>query len=72
MDLGDPVKTVVYYLLIGGMAYLGHHDGFPMMSALMCMVTCWIRPTMNHDVRLLIITIYQATIPYGFSTLREY
>ena len=34
MDLGNLVKIVVYYLLIGGMTYLGHQDGFPIVSAL--------------------------------------
>ena len=35
MDLGNPVDIVVYYLLIEGMTYLGHQDGFPMVSVLM-------------------------------------
>ena len=34
MDLGNPIETVVHYLLIGGMTCLGHQDGFPMVSAL--------------------------------------
>ena len=34
MDLGNLVETVVHHLLIGGMAYLGYRDGFPMVSAL--------------------------------------
>ena len=50
MDLG--IKTIVYDLLIGRMTYLDHWDEFPMMSALMCMVTHWIRPIVNHDVKL--------------------
>ena len=32
--LGNPFETIVYYLLIGGMACLGRRDGFPMVSAL--------------------------------------
>ena len=34
MDLRNLVETVVYHLQIGGMTYLGHRDGFPIMSAL--------------------------------------
>ena len=32
----------------------------------------WTRPTMNHDTRLSIVMIHQATILHGLSTLREY
>ena len=39
MGLGNSLKTVVHHLLIGGMVGLGYRDGFPMVSALMCMVT---------------------------------
>ncbi|RVW13655.1 hypothetical protein CK203_093996 [Vitis vinifera] len=45
MGLGNPLDVVVHHLLIGGMAGLGHLDGFPMVSALVCMVTHWTRPT---------------------------
>ena len=38
MGLGNPLETVVYHLTIGGMAGLGYLDGFPMVSALVCMV----------------------------------
>ena len=34
MDLGNLVEIVVHNRLIGGMNYLGHRDGFPMMSVL--------------------------------------
>ena len=34
MDLGNPIKIVVHYLLIEGMTCLGRRDGFPMVSAL--------------------------------------
>ena len=34
MDLGNPIETVVYHLLIGKMACLGRPDGFLMVSAL--------------------------------------
>ena len=39
MSLGNLVETVVHYLLIGGMDYLGHQDEVLMVSALVCMVT---------------------------------
>ena len=35
MDLGNLVETIVQYLIIGGMIYLGCWDGFLMVSALM-------------------------------------
>ena len=52
MDLDNLVETVVHYLLIGGMACLGRRDEFPMVNILVYMVTHWIRPRVNHDVRL--------------------
>ena len=35
MDLGNLFETIVHYLLIGGMTYIGSRNGFPMVSALM-------------------------------------
>ena len=35
MDLGNPIETVVHYLLFGGMSYLDRQDEFPMVSVLM-------------------------------------
>ena len=32
----------------------------------------WTGTTVNHDARLLIVMIHQATIQHGFSTLRGY
>ena len=52
MSLSNPLKVVVHHLLIWGMSGLGYQDGFPMVSTLVCMVTYWTRPTMNHDLRL--------------------
>ena len=49
MGLGNPLEVVVHHLLIGGMIGLGYQDGFPMLSALVCMVTHWVGPTMSHD-----------------------
>ena len=52
MHLGNLLEVEVQHLLIGGMVGLGHQDGVPMVSALMCIVTHWTRPTMSHDLRL--------------------
>ena len=54
MDLDNLIETVVYYFLIGGITCLDCWDEISIMSALVCMVTHWIRLTMNHEVRLLI------------------
>ena len=53
MDLGNPVEVVVHCFLIGGMVCLGRWDEFPMVSALVYIVTHWTRPMVNHDIRLL-------------------
>ena len=52
MGLGNPLGTVVHHLLIGGMVGLSYQDGFPMVSALVCMVAHWTGPTVSHDLRL--------------------
>ena len=52
MDLRYPLEVVMHYLRSGGMACLGHQDGFPMVSALWCIATHWIGPIMSHDLRL--------------------
>ena len=65
MSLGNIVETIVHYLLIGGMDYLGCQDEVLMVSALVCMVTHWIVPIVNHDTRLSTIMIHQATILHG-------
>ena len=54
------------------MSYLGHYDGFSMVSALVCMVIYWIWPTMNHDISNWIVKILQTTLVYRFSILKEY
>ena len=53
MDLGNLMEIVVDYLLIRGMVCLNRRDGVFMVSALVCMVTHWIRLMMNHFVTLL-------------------
>ena len=42
----------MHHLLIVGMTSLGYSDEFPMVSALMCMVTHWIGLTVSHELRL--------------------
>ena len=61
IDLGNSIETIMHYLLIGGMAYHDHRDRFPMVSTLVCMVTYWTRPIVNHDIRLLVVMIHKAT-----------
>ena len=34
MDLGNPMETVMHYLLVGEMDLLSHRDGFPIVSAI--------------------------------------
>ena len=52
MGLSNPLEVIVHYLVIGMMDGLGYWDGFPMVSALMCVVILWIGPTVSHDLRL--------------------
>ena len=52
MDLGSPLLVVMHYLLIEGMTGLSYRDGFPIVSALVCMVTYSIGPVVSHDLRL--------------------
>ena len=52
MGLGNPLKVLVHNFLIGGMIGLGYWDGFPIMSALVCMNAHWIGPMVSYDLRL--------------------
>ena len=52
MGLGNPLKDVMRHPLIGRMIDLGYRDGFPIISALVCVVKHWIRPIVSHDLRL--------------------
>lgn len=58
MDLDNPIETIVHYLIIRRIVCLSHQDWFPMVNALMYMVTHWTRPMVNHDVRLSIGMIH--------------
>ena len=42
----------MHHLLIRGMTSLSYRDEFPMVSALVCMVTHWIGSTVSHNLRL--------------------
>ena len=52
MGLGSLLEVVVHYLLIEEMISLNYRDEFVMVSALVCMITYWIEPTVSHDLRL--------------------
>ena len=52
MGLGNPLETIVDHLLIRGIASLDNWDGFPTVSALVCMVAHWTWPTMSRDISL--------------------
>ena len=52
ISLDNPLEVIVHHLLIGWMAGFGNQDGFPMVSALLCIVTHWIGTTVIHDLRL--------------------
>ena len=52
MGLSIPLEVVVHHLLIGGMVGLGYWDGFPMVSALVCMVAHWMGPMVSYDLSL--------------------
>ena len=53
MDLGNPFKVIVHYLLIRWMISLGRRDRFPMVSTSMCIITYWIEPMVSYDIKLL-------------------
>ena len=72
MTLGNLVVIRVHYLLIKGIVCFGCQDEFLMMSFLVCMVTHWTKPMVNHDVSLSVVMIHEATILHALSTLREY
>ena len=52
VGLGNPLEVVVHHLLIGDMAGFSYRNRFPMVSALVCMVTHWTGHTVSHDLRL--------------------
>ena len=52
MGLGNPLEVIVHYLLIGRMTGPTYQDEFPMVSALVFMVTHWIGLTVSHDLRV--------------------
>ena len=52
MGLGNLLEIVVHHLLIGGMTGLNYQDEFPMVSALVCIITHWTGSMVSHDLRL--------------------
>ena len=52
ISLGNLLEVVVHHLLIEEMVGFGYRDEFPMVSALMCMVTHWIGPTVSHNLKV--------------------
>ena len=52
MGLGNSLEVVVHHLLIGRMVGLRYRDGFPMVSALKCMVTHRTGPMVSYNLRL--------------------
>ncbi|KAL6321190.1 hypothetical protein AAG906_015534 [Vitis piasezkii] len=53
------LEVVVHHILIGGMVGLGYRDGFPMLSALVC-VCHDLRLSSSHDLtKLLYYVVYQ-------------
>ena len=52
VSLGNPLKVVRHHLLIREMTCFNYRDGFPMVCALVFVVTHWTRPKMSYDLRL--------------------
>ena len=53
VGLSNPLEVVVHYLLIRRMTSdFSYWDEFPMVSALVFMVTYWAIPIVSHDIRL--------------------
>ena len=52
MGIGNPLEVVMHHILIGEMVGLGYWDGFPMVSALVCMIAHWIGLIVSYDFRL--------------------
>ena len=72
MDLGNLVKTVII-LPPNWKDDLSWSSGW--VSHGKCTNVCdahWTRTIVNHDIRLSIVMIHQATILHGLSTLRRY
>ena len=58
MDLGNPSKTVVHYLLIEGMICFSHWDGFSHDEYTSIYDAYWIGPMVNDNVRISIVMIH--------------
>ena len=72
LDLDNPIKIVVYYLLVGRVVCLGRRDRFFMVKAPVYAVMHWIESMVNHDVRISIVLTHQDTMLKGLLTLKGY
>ena len=72
LDLDNPIKIVVYYLLVGRVVCLGRRDRFFMVKAPVYAVMHWIGSMVNQNVRLSIVMIHQDTMLKGLLTLKGY
>lgn len=50
INLGNPFKVIVHYLLTGRVTSLGHWDDVPIVSALVYMITHW--TGLSHNISL--------------------
>ena len=57
MGLGNPLEVVVHHLLIRGMVGLGYRDGFPIVSALVC-----VGLHIGQDLQCVMTEVYQLVI----------
>ena len=57
MDLDNLSKVIVHYHLNWGITCLDYQDKFLIRSALVCMVTHWIKRIMNHDISNQVIIV---------------
>ena len=50
MDLSNPFKIEIHYLLIGAITGFVHQDVVPMVSALVCIIYTLKKTTMIHGI----------------------
>ena len=64
INLGNPSKTIVHYLLSGGMTYIGNQDRVSIVNSLVCMVKHWIRLICAQLVYVLLIDVQSTGVPW--------
>ena len=57
MDLGNPFKVIVHYLLTKRMIDPAHWDRIPMVSRLACMVIHYIGHMVSNDISYRVVTV---------------